>query len=172
MNKIQFYILVIFSLLLSVLFPYVLPERFFLDAGLIVQDPGNEKGWVGSYPLSMLFYAITRLGQLPYSLVALIQLPVLFLCLRLIGIPDKFQIFTIKNILVYLSFIMIAVFIGQPSKEFFTFLFMGFVVLIFQRKRTFYWYVSINKLLFLLFFSALYSDPILLLCPLFRQQYF
>lgn len=135
MNKIQFYILVVLSLLLGVIFPFVLPDRFFLDAGLIVEDPGNEKGWIGSYPLTMLFYAVTRLGQLPYSLVALIQLPILYLCFRLIGIPDKFQLFTIKNIPVYLSFIMIAVFIGQPSKEFFTFLFIGFVVLIFQRKE-------------------------------------
>ncbi len=135
MNKIQFYILVVLSLLLGVIFPFVLPDRFFLDAGLIVEDPGNEKGWIGSYPLTMLFYAVTRLGQLPYSLVALIQLPILYLCFRLIGIPDKFQLFTIKNILVYLSFIMIAVFIGQPSKEFFTFLFMGLIVLIFQPKE-------------------------------------
>lgn len=135
MNKIQFHILVVLSLLLGVIFPFVLPDRFFLDAGLIVEDPGNEKGLIGSYPLTMLFYAVTRLGQLPYSLVALIQLPILYFCFRLIGIPDKFQLFTIKNILVYLSFIMIAVFIGQPSKEFFTFLFMGLIVLIFQRKE-------------------------------------
>lgn len=135
MNKLQFYLLFALSLILGVIFPYILPKRFFLDAGLIVLDPGNEKGWIGSYPISMMFYHVTKLGKLPFSVVALIQLPILYLILRFIGIPERFQIFTIKNILVYLSFLMMAVFIGQPSKEFFTFIFIGIIVLLFQRKE-------------------------------------
>jgi len=135
MNKIQFYILVIFSLFLSVIFPFFLPDRFFADAILIVTDPGNEKGWIGSYPTSMMFYAITRLGQLPFSVIALLQLPILYFILRLIGIPERFQIFTIKNLIVYLGFLMMAVFIGQPSKEFFTFVLLGVIVILFQRKE-------------------------------------
>lgn len=156
MNKIQFYILVVLSLLLGVVFPFVLPERFFLDAGLIVQDPGNEKGWIGSYPLSMMFYAITRLGQLPYSLVALIQLPILFLFFRLIGISDKFQVFTIKNILVYLAFIMLAIFIGQPSKEFFTFIFIAVIVLLFQRKELSIGVCLLLSFVFFVIFGAVF----------------
>lgn len=135
MNKLQFYILVIFSLFLGVIFPFFLPDRFFADAILIVTDPGNEKGWIGSYPTSMMFYDITRLGELPFSIVALIQLPILYLILRLIGIPEKFQIFTIKNCLIYLGFLMMAVFMGQPSKEFFTFILLGLIVLLFKRKE-------------------------------------
>lgn len=134
MNKLQFYVLVIFSVVLSLVLPFVLPERFFLDAILIVKDPWDEKGWIGSYPISMMFYHLTKLGKLPFSIVALIQLPILYFILRLVGIPERFQIFTIKNILIYLCFVMMAIFIGQPSKEFFTFIFIGIIVLLFQQK--------------------------------------
>lgn len=135
LSKTTFYILACICLLLALVFPFILPERFFGDAILIVTDPGNEKGWFGSYPVSMMFYHLTQLGKLPFSIIALIQLPILFFVLRLIGVPDHFQILTIKNIVAYLSFLMIAFFLGQPSKEFFTFVFVGVIVLLFQRKE-------------------------------------
>ena len=155
MNKLQFYVLAIFSVVISLVLPFVLPERFFLDAILIVKDPWGEKGWLGSYPISMMFYHLTKLGKLPFSIVALIQLPILYFILRIIGIPERFQIFTIKNILIYLSFVMMAVFIGQPSKEFFTFIFIGVIVLIFQRKE-----ISLGICLLISFLYIFHLSPV------------
>lgn len=134
MNKFQFILLVTICVLLGLVFPLILPDKFFFDAKHIVLDPYNEKGLIGSYPLTMLFYWITGWSKLPYSLVALIQLPLLFLLLWIIGVPNKFQQLNIKNCLVYLSFLMIAVFIGQHSKEFITFIFAAIIVYLFQYK--------------------------------------
>jgi hypothetical protein len=152
MNKIQFIFIVIISVLMGMIFPLFLPERFYLDAGILVSDPGNEKGLIGSYPITILFYWITKLNALPFSLVALIQLPFLFLLLWLIGVPNKFAEINIKNCLIFLSFIMTAVFIGQPSKEFITYIFIAIIVFIFQYK-----YISLgvaillSSLLFIFF---------------------
>lgn len=135
MNKVQFLICAFICIILGIIFPFFLPERFYIDATLIANDPYNEKGLIGSYPINMLLYAITGVGKLHFSLVALIQLPILFLSLWLIGVPQQFSRFNIKNLLIYLSFLMVAVFIGQPSKEFITFILAAFVVYCFQNKQ-------------------------------------
>ena len=83
----------------------------------------------------MLFYWITYVGKLPFSLVALIQLPILFYLLRLIGIPKRFGNIEVKNLLIYLSFLMVGIYIGQPSKEFITFIFSVLIVFIITYKR-------------------------------------
>lgn len=135
MNKIQFILLVGVCILFGLFFPSILPEKFYFDAKHIITDPYNEKGLLGSYPFTMLFYWITGLGKLPFGLVALIQLPFLFLLLWVIGIPNKFAQFNIKNLLIYLSFFMVVIFIGQPSKEFITFIFAAIIVYFFQYKH-------------------------------------
>ena len=135
MNKLTFLIISLFTILLSLVFPFFLPERFYLDANLIITDPYNEKGLIGSYPLTMLFYWITYFGKLPFSLVALIQLPILFYLLQLIGIPKQFGNIGVKNLLIYLSFLMVGIYIGQPSKEFITFIFSVLIVFIITYKR-------------------------------------
>lgn len=142
MTKLQFIILALICIILGIIFPFILPERFYIDAKLIANDPYNEKGFIGSYPINMLLYSITGLGKLHFSLVALIQLPILFFSLWLIGVPQQFSKLNIKNLLIYLSFLMVAVFIGQPSKEFITFLFAAFVVYCFQNKQ-FSWGLAI-----------------------------
>ena len=135
MNKIQFIILAVISILLGIICPFILPERFFFDAILIVDDPYGEKGWIGSYPINMMLYSITGVAKLPFSIIAILQLPILFFLLWLIGIPRNFAKFTIKNCLIFLSFFMMAIFIGQPSKEFMTFIFAAIVVYFFQNNQ-------------------------------------
>ena len=116
MNKIQFILLVGVCILFGLFFPSILPEKFYFDAKHIITDPYNEKGLLGSYPFTMFFYWVSGLGKLPFGLVALIQLPFLFLLLWIIGIPNKFVQFNIKNLFIYLSFFMVVIFICQPSK--------------------------------------------------------
>jgi len=58
---------------------YILPKRFFNDAAVIALEKGNEIGFLGSYPLTILFYKVTGLRYLPlpFPLIALIQYPIL-----------------------------------------------------------------------------------------------
>lgn len=123
------------NLVVALLSFFVLPPRFFYDAAIIAYDKYNEIGYFGSYPLSILFYKIIGLRYLPFPIIALIQFPVLMYILYKIGIPDNFEKVNIKNILVYLGFFMIAVFISMPSKEFITFLCMTPIVFICMHKQ-------------------------------------
>lgn len=151
-----FIVLSLLMILLGLVFPLILPDKFYFDAKHIVTDERNEKGLIGSYPFTMLFYWITGLGKLPFGLVALFQLPILLLIIWLIGIPCKFSQLNIKNCLVYLSFLMIVVFIGQPSKEFITFIFAGIIVYMFQFK---YFSLGISILItsiLFIFFGAIF----------------
>ncbi|WP_313097094.1 hypothetical protein [Empedobacter sp.] len=152
MNRIQFLILSIICILLGLVFPFFLPEKFYFDATPIVLDPYNEKGLIGSYPFTMLFYWITGLGKLPFSIVALIQLPILYFLLWLIGIPNRFAQINIKNCLIYLSFLMVSIFIGQPSKEFITFIFAAIIIYLFQNKYfSFGVAILFSSILFIIF---------------------
>ncbi|WP_430614719.1 hypothetical protein [Flavobacterium sp. JP2137] len=129
-NKLTFYLLVGLCILLGIVGPFILPDKFYYDASLIVSDPFNQRGWIASYPLTMMFYHLTGMSYIPYSFVALIQLPILFYVLKKIGIPDNFHLFTLRNVVVYLAFLMISIFIAQPSKEFITYLFIAVVLYI------------------------------------------
>lgn len=139
-NVFWFYLITVTLICCSFIFSFFLPEKFFFDAKLIVNDPHNEGGFIGSYPLTMSFYKYTGLGFLPFSIVGLIQLPILFYLLKKIGIPGNFHIVNIKNILVYLSLFMMSIFIAMPSKEFITFIFIFFIVHVFLNEKT-----SLNK---------------------------
>ncbi|MEH6407994.1 MAG: hypothetical protein V7767_11995 [Leeuwenhoekiella sp.] len=114
---------------------FFLPERFLYDAVTITQDLYNEKGWVGSYPVTMSFYAYSLLGRLHFSLVALIQLPILLFIIYKIGIADSFSHPTLKNVVVYVSLFLLAFFISMPSKEFITFSFLSLIPFLFKRKK-------------------------------------
>ncbi|MCA4782142.1 hypothetical protein NZD85_09140 [Empedobacter stercoris] len=149
-EKRSFFIVLSFlMILLGLIFPLILPENFYFDANIIVSDLGNEKGVIGSYPFTMLFYWITGLGKLPFSLLAIIQIPILLLLIWFIGIPNNFSTLNIKNSLIYLSFLMLVIFIGQPSKEFITFIFAAIIVYIFKYN---YFSLGISILLSTLFF--------------------
>lgn len=151
-NIFYFYALIGIILVLSVIFPFVLPNRFFSDAYTIIYDKYNEIGLIGSYPFTMSFYKYTGLKYLPFSIVALIQLPILYYLLRKIGIPKDFHLVTVKNLLVYLGLLMVAVFISMPSKEFITFIFIWYFVFIFlNHKKSISKKIRIGLLLFLIF---------------------
>lgn len=164
-NIFYFYALIGIILVLSVIFPFVLPNRFFSDAYTIIYDKYNEIGLIGSYPFSMSFYKYTGLKYLPFSIVALIQLPILYYLLKKIGIPKDFHIVTVKNLLVYLSFLMMAIFIGMPSKEFITFVFIWYFVYIFiNYKKSISRKIKIGILLFLIF--SFFFRPYFIFIPI------
>jgi hypothetical protein len=129
-------LLLICNLVVAVLAFYVLPKRFFYDATLIAFDKGNEIGFLGSYPLTILFYKITGLRYLSFPLIALIQYPILAYVLYKIGVPDNFEKINVKNLLVYLGFFMMAIFMSM-SKEFITYLYLALIVFIYKRSISF-----------------------------------
>jgi hypothetical protein len=148
-----FIVLLILNLLVTVLAFYILPKRFFYDAVVIALDKGNEIGFLGSYPLTILFYKMTGLRYLPFPIVGLIQFPILMYILYKIGIPNNFEKLNIKNALVYLGILMMAVFMSMPSKEFITYLFVTQIVFIYRNER-----ISFKKSIFLsLFLLALFG---------------
>jgi hypothetical protein len=159
--------LLLFGLNLGLAFAasFFLPPKFFYDAAIIAYDKGNEIGYFGSYPLTILFYKITGLRYLPFAVIALIQFPILILILYKIGIPSTFEKITIKNVLVYFSFSIIAIFISMPSKEFLTFLYFSLIVFLFQKKIFNFKTNLLIALLLFVFFGALYR-PYFVLLPL------
>lgn len=152
-RKFIFLLLSITCIIFGIICPFILPDRFFYDSWLIVTDPNNEKGlFNGSYGFTIFYYSITGLSKLPYSIIAIIQLTILFLIIYIIGIPEKFSQFSIKNCLIYLSFIMMAIFIGQPSKEFITFILIAIIVYTFEcNYLSFGLAILISSLYFFLF---------------------
>jgi len=139
---------------------FVLPPRFFYDTAIIVYDKGHEIGVIGSYPVSILLYKISGFRYLPFPVIALIQFPVLMYVLYKIGIPDNFEKLNIKNILVYIGILMIAIFISMPSKEFITFLYVTPIVFMCINDE-----VSVKK-------TILYTTLMLLFFGIIFRPYF
>jgi hypothetical protein len=164
-NKAVYLLLFVFNLFVALVACYVLPKKFFYDAILIAFDKGNEIGFWGSYPLTILFYKITYLRYLPFPVIALIQYPILIYVLYKIDIPNNFHLITIKNLLVYLGFFMIALFMSMPSKEFITYLYISIIVFIFKSKGFSFKSSIIYSMLLLLLFGAFYR-PYFLLIPI------
>lgn len=117
-NTAVFIGIALFVTLLGMLSGLYLPDRFFSDAYTIALDRYNEKGWLGSYPFSMSFYDVTGLGKLPFSVVGLIQIPILFYLISRLGIPETFTRLTFRNLMIWTTLALIAFFISYPSKEF------------------------------------------------------
>ena len=154
-KKSKFAFLLLFSanLIVSIAAYFILPERFFSDTKIIVYDIGHEIGYLGSYPLSILFYKVTFLKFLPFPIIALIQYPILIYILYKIGIPKNFHKLTVKNSIVYIAFFMLAIFVSMPSKEFITFLYISIIPFIFNNpKRS-----DKNKIFSALFLIALFG---------------
>ncbi len=146
--------LVAVNLVLSVVAFFVLPERYFFDTKIIIIDRYHEIGLIGSYPFAILFYKITGLKYLPYPIIALIQYPILAYILYKLGIPDDFHVFNVKNVLVYIVFFMMAIFVSMPSKEFITFTFLSTIPFVFQStKITDRYKIPLTVLLFAFFGS-------------------
>ena len=131
-NKFIFFGLAIINLFVSVLAYFVLPARFFVDAKYITLPSLHGIEDIGSYGFTIAFYKKSFLAVLPFPLIALIQFPVLIYILFKIGIPKNFHFINIKNLLVYVSFFMLAIFVSMPSKEFITFMFISSIPFLYQ----------------------------------------
>lgn len=153
-----FLLLFLLGGLISMLSFYILPERFFYDTDTIVYDRYNEIGLIGSYPFSIWFYSITGLKHLHFSLIGLIQYSIVIFILYKIGVPERFDKLSIKNMLVYLAFIMIAIFLSMPTKEFITFLYMALIVFILNKSKS-YSTKNIILILGLLLFFGYFFRP-------------
>lgn len=143
---------------------FILPPKFFYDAAIIAFDKGNEIGYVGSYPVSILLYKISGLCYLPFPVIALIQVPILMYVFYKIGIPDHFEKLNVKNILVYMAFLMIAIFVSMPSKEFITFLYLSPIVFMCLNEQISLKRTIIYTVLLLLIFGVFFR-PYYLLIP-------
>jgi len=164
-NTATFLLLAIANLVVACSTFFVLPPKFFYDSAIIIYDKYNEIGYLGSYPLTILFYKVTGLRYLPFPVIALIQFPILMYVLYKIGIPDSFEKINVKNAIVYLGIFMIAIFIAMPSKEFITFLFISSIIFLCKNKP-----YSFSKTVFistflLVLFGALYR-PYFALIPI------
>lgn len=160
-----FIMLFIANLIVAVSAFYILPKRFFYDSAIIAFDRGNEIGFLGSYPLTILFYKVTGLRYLPFPLIALIQYPILAFLLYKIGVPSNFDKINVKNILVYLGLFMMAIFMSMPSKEFITFLYLTLIVFIYMDRSISFWKSIVLSMFLLALFGALYR-PYFLLMPI------
>ena len=153
-----FLLIATINLIVSVLAFFVLPSKFFYDAAIIAYDKGNEIGYFGSYPLTILFYKISGLRYLSFPLIALIQFPILMYVLYKIGIPKDFEKVNTKNVIVYLGFFMIAIFMSMPSKEFITFLFISIIVFLFLNEKNSFRIALFTALFLMAVFGVFYHN--------------
>lgn len=165
-NTYFFLQLSLICVLVGVFCSFLLPSKFYNDAEIIVNDPYNQIGFFGGYEFSILFYHYTLLNKLPYFLVAVIQLPILFYILYRIGVPSNLTQLTVKNVLVYISFFLIGLFICIPSKEFINFSYLAIIVFLFKSKK-----YSLKKsvlIAFLLFIIiSVFFRPYYVFIPIF-----
>lgn len=164
-NKATFLLLSAIYLVVAFATYFVLPPKFFYDAAIIAYDKGNEIGYFGSYPLTILLYKISGFRYLPFPVIALIQFPILMFILYKIGIPDHFEKLNVKNILVYLGMLMIAIFMSMPSKEFITFLYVSPIVFMCLNEQLSLKKTIIYTVLLLMIFGAFYR-PYYALIPI------
>lgn len=153
-KKSTFWFLILFTifLVLATLTVFILPERYFNDTIIIVRDKHREIGWIGSYPFAIMFYKMTGLKYLPFFVIALIQFPLASYILYRIGIPSNFHIVTVKNIIVYIAFFLLAIYLSMPTKEFITFLMFSSIPFIFLSQET-----NLKKVIFSLLLTASFS---------------
>jgi hypothetical protein len=117
---------------------FYLPERYMFDAFVIKLDRYNEIGLIGSYPFSIWFYNVLGLSQVPFPVIALIQIPLVFFLLYLVGIPKSFARLTLRNAVIWLGLFVFAIYMGFPSKEFITILVIFLIVFILKMKMQLY----------------------------------
>jgi len=154
-NKLAFWVIFFINLIISALAFAVLPERFFNDAKYIITPSLHGSESIGSYGFTIAFYKATYLSKLHFSLVALIQYPILLYTLYKIGLPPNFHKINARNLIIYLGFFMLAIFVSMPSKEFITFLFVSTIVFLYQSNVAAKYKVGLS-MLFLVVFGLLF----------------
>lgn len=149
-HKFLFISIVIITVSLGICSSFFLPEKYYYDANLIALDPYNEKGLIGSYPFSMWFYENSKLNKLSYPLIALVQLPIIFFLIKKIGIPRIFNKLYLRNLIMWLSLIILAVYLSIPSKEFINLIYISLIVFIFKSS------IKLNLKLIIIFLMFLF----------------
>lgn len=137
--------------LLGSLAALYLPERYMFDAITITLDQFNEIGLMGSYPFSIWFYHTLGLVKLPFYIIAWIQIPVVFILLYQLGIPHSFGKFNLRNSLIWLGLFVFSIYMGFPSKEFITILWMFIIAFILKSKLKLFKKMIVTTGLFLVF---------------------
>lgn len=163
-SKFWFIVLFVFNLIVSTLTYYILPDRYFNDTKIIVYDKWKEIGWLGSYPFAIMFYKITGLRYLPFYIIALIQFPLTTYILYKIGIPKNFHKINTKNLVFYIAFFLLGIYMSMHTKEFITFLMFSCIPFIMMNKT-----MSSNKkviISLLLISSFSFFRPYYLLIPI------
>ena len=100
-NQILFITIAFISVVLGVFAHQFLPDKYYYDAILIATDPYNQKGFINSYPVAMMFYDTFFLNKLPYPILAIFQLSIIFYCFYRLLIPKNFTKLYLSNILIY-----------------------------------------------------------------------
>lgn len=127
-EKMVFLLLFVFCLVVTIFASFALPEKFYGDSKIIAFDRFHEAGLFGSYPLNITFYKITGLKHLPFFVIAILQLSICFYLIKKIGIPKDFHVVNTKNLVTYIFFLLLAVFISMPTKEFLNFIFIYYLL--------------------------------------------
>ncbi len=153
----------IIGLLIAIVGNFVLPDRFLADTSTILN---GKPGLIGSYPFTSWFYKTTSLGNLHFSIIGFIQFITVIFILYKIGVPNRFYRLTLKNIILYLSIIILGLFMGMPTKEFITFLYIALLVWVFQKKNFSYTKTILLSLLLLIFFGYFFRPYFTLIAVL------
>ena len=131
-NQILFITIAFMSIVLGVFAHQFLPEKYYYDAVLIATDPYNQKGFINSYPVAMMLYDPVFLNNLPYPILAIFQLLIIFYCFYRMSIPKNFTKLYLSNILIWSALIALSIYISMPSKEFINILFIFLIAFIFK----------------------------------------
>lgn len=142
---------------------YYLPDKYFFDANIIISNPYNLKGLMGSYSFCVWFFNVTGLNKLHFSLIALIQIPIAFFVIRQLGIPNCFARFNLRNGVIWLSLLILGVYLSMPSKEFFNLIYIGLICLILIKNISLKKKIFIVILLFLFF--GIWYRPYFIILP-------
>ncbi len=168
-----FFVLVLVGLFISLIASSVLPERFLYDADIIINNPRNYfKGIIGSYSFSIAFYSFTKLKYLPYAVIGIIQYSAMSYIFYKIGIPKKLHKATFKNIVIYLMFIMLAIYVSVPSKEFINFMYIAILVFLVRNKNFKYKTTIIVTSVLLLFLGSFFRPYYALVALVALGMYF
>ena len=129
-NQILFVTIAFISIVLGVFAHQLLPDKYYYDAVLIATDPYNQKGFINSYPVAMMFYDTFFLNKLSYPILAIFQLLIIFYCFYRLSIPKNFTRLYLSNILIWSALIALSIYISMPSKEFINILFIFLIAFI------------------------------------------
>jgi len=150
-SEVYFICIAGFTIVSAMVLTFYLPDRFLSDASIIINDPNNVKGLLGSYPITIYFYDFFWLNKLPFWIIALIQITIIFYFFYKLGVPENFHKIKVSNIIIWFSLIIISVYISVPSKEFLNILFVFLLVKIIRGNKSSYKRIILLSLMLIVF---------------------